>query len=97
MRREDHTNDFISYVMTPPLRSRPEYENYVPEVSSMQIVSDGKSRCRNGCNGDSGLGQLPSTMPISGSWMNNEWVMPVVLIVVSAMALMTLYSILNKR
>ena len=85
--REDHTNDFMQFVMTPPQQSEAKYDMYRPSVSTMRIVSnDGRS---------SGLGQVPATY--SGGGEQNSWVMPVVIIVVSAMALMTLYAVLNKR
>jgi len=88
-RRIIHDTDFIDYVMTPPKMDRTEYEMYEPKTSTMRIVS-------NRDNGGSGLGQLPDVMPTRGIF-SQDWVMPVVIIVVSAMALMTLYAVLTKR
>jgi hypothetical protein len=84
--REDHTNDFMSFVMTPPQQTEAKYEMYRPSVSTMRIVSNG---------GGQGLGEVPAIY--SGGGDQNSWVMPVVIIVVSAMALMTLYAVLSKR
>jgi len=87
--RIDHTNDYMQFIMTPPRQSEAKYEMYRPSVSTMRIVS----------NGNTGLGDVP-LMAVGGSSGSNEqqsWVMPVVIIVVSAMALMTLYAVLSKR
>jgi len=84
--RVDHTNDFMRYVMTPPTMSKTEYEMYEPKVSQMRVVG-----------GDSGKGLGEVSLVGSGGGDQNSWVMPVVIIVVSAMAFMTLYSILSKR
>ena len=73
--------------MTPPRQDQAKYDMYEPSVSTMKIVSnDGRS---------SGLGDIPVIS--GGESNNNNWVMPVVIIVVSAMALMTLYAVLSKR
>jgi len=61
---------------------------YEPSVSTMRVVSNG------GGGGLSGLSQVPV---VSGGSESQSWVMPVVIIVVSAMALMTLYAVLSKR
>lgn len=90
MRRIIHDTDYMQFVMTPPKMDRTEYELYEPKTSQIRVVS-GDSR-RN-----SGLGQLPSVVPTQGMFGGSEWVMPVVIIVVSAMAFMTLYAVLNKR
>jgi len=88
-RRIIHDTDFISYIMTPPVMDRTEYEMYEPRTSTMRIVSnDGRG---------SGLGQVPVASSGGGYQESNSWVMPVVIIVVSAMALMTLYAVLSKR
>lgn len=87
--REDHTEDYMSFVMTPPRQNDVKYEMYRPSLSTMKIVSGGGGQ-------SSGLGELP-VVSMSGSSEQNTWVMPVVIIVVSAMALMTLYAVLSKR
>ncbi len=90
MNRADHTEDFMSFVMTPPRQTQAKYDMYVPEVSTMKVL--------NGVGSSSGLGELPVGMVSSGvGHESNSWVMPVVVIVVSAMALMTLYAVLSKR
>lgn len=85
MNREDHTQDFMRFVMTPPKQEQAKYDMYKPVMSEMRIVSSNDSR---------GLGELPV---VSGGESRQDWVMPVVVIVVSAMALMTLYAVLSKR
>jgi len=86
--RVDHTNDFMKFVMTPPAMSRTEYEMYEPKVSQMRIV-----------NGNRDTGERLGEVSLVGSGGSDQqsWVMPVVIIVVSAMALMTLYAVLSKR
>lgn len=42
-----------------------------------------------------GLGELP--VVVGNNNEQQSWIMPVVIIVVSAMALMTLYAVLSKR
>jgi hypothetical protein len=84
MNRIDHTNDFMQFVMTPPRQDEAKYEMYNPQVGTMRILN----------RSDSGLGQVPI---VSSGGDQNSWVMPVVIIVVSAMALMTLYAVLSKR
>lgn len=79
-----YTEPFMNFVMNPPRQDQAKYDMYEPVVSNMRIVS----------GGGSGLGQLPV---VSNGENGNSWVMPVVVIVVSAMALMTLYSVLNGR
>jgi len=87
--RVDHTNDFMQFVMTPPRQEAAKYEMYQPVMSTMRIVSnDGRS--------SGGLGEVPVGVVSNGS-NQSDWVMPVVVIVVSAMALMTLYAVLSKR
>lgn len=81
-----HDNNFMQYVMTPPKQEVVKYRMYEPEVSDMRVVS----------KGDVGLGQLP-VVGSGGGENRQDWVMPVVVIVVSAMALMTLYAVLSKR
>jgi len=86
MKRIIHDNDYMQFVMTPPQQAEVKYEMYNPSVSTMRIVSNGGR--------SNGLGEVPA---ISGGGDQNNWVMPVVIIVVSAMALMTLYAVLSKR
>ena len=83
--REDHTNDFMQFVMTPPRQEQAKYEMYEPSMSTMRIVK----------GNNSGLGDVP--LMSMGGGEQNTWVMPVVIIVVSAMALMTLYAVLSKK
>jgi hypothetical protein len=85
-RRIIHDNDFMRFVMTPPQQLEAKYDMYQPSLSTMRIMTDGRS---------SGLGEVPAIY--SGGGDQNSWVMPVVIIVVSAMALMTLYAVLSKR
>jgi len=85
-----YTTPYMNFIMTPPRQSEAKYEMYRPSVSTMRIVSNE--------GGGTGLGQLPSVPVMSmGSNEQQSWVMPVVIIVVSAMALMTLYAVLSKR
>ena len=86
--REDHTNDFMNFVMTPPQQTEAKYDMYTPQVSTMRIMSNGRGGER------SNLGEV-SLVGSGGD--QNSWIMPVVVIVVSAMALMTLYAVLSKR
>lgn len=58
-----------------------------PQISSVKVM--GKCKC-NEKNGE-GLGQLPE-LPSVGNWVT-----PVVIIVVSAMAFITLYAIITRR
>lgn len=83
-----YTDPFMKFVMTPPRQEQAKYAMYEPQVSTMRIVSDGHSE---------GLGQVPVVCGGGGCQESNSWVMPVVVIVVSAMALMTLYAVLNRR
>ena len=89
-RRIIHDTDFMQYVMTPPRMTSQEYEMYEPKTSTIRVVND-----RGVAN--TGLGQLPIVGSAQGMFGGSEWVMPVVVIVVSAMALMTLYAVLSKR
>jgi hypothetical protein len=90
MRRIIHDKDFINFVMTPPRMTNQEYEMYEPKTSTIRVVND-----RGTAN--TGLGDLPVVGPVQGMFGGNDWVMPVVIIVVSAMALMTLYAVISKR
>lgn len=85
----NYNDKFMQFVMTPPQQESAKYEMYQPSVSTMRVVSDRTTR------GSSGLGEVPIGN-ISGS-DSQSWVIPVVVIVVSAMALMTLYAVLTKR
>ena len=82
----EYQDKFMQFVMTPPRQEQAKYQMYEPSVSTMKIVSGGRSN---------GLGDIPLMSASSGN--ENSWVMPVVVIVVSAMALMTLYAVLSKR
>jgi hypothetical protein len=83
-----YNTPYMNFIMTPPRQDQAKYDMYEPSVSTMKIVSnDGRS---------SGLGELPVGVMSSGG-EQNSWVMPVVIIVVSAMAFMTLYAVLSKR
>jgi len=87
MKRIIHDNDYMQFVMTPPQQTEAKYDMYRPSVSTMRIVSNG---------GGQGLGEVSVVGSGSGG-DQQSWVMPVVIIVVSAMALMTLYAVLSKR
>jgi len=87
MKRIIHDNDYMQFVMTPPQQAEAKYEMYNPSVSTMRIVSNGGR--------SNGLGEV--SVVGSGGSEQQSWVMPVVIIVVSAMALMTLYAVLSKR
>lgn len=82
----EYQDKFMQFVMTPPRQEQAKYDMYQPQVSTMKIIS----------NGSTGLGDVP-LMNVGGQDTSNSWVMPVVVIVVSAMALMTLYAVLNRR
>jgi hypothetical protein len=82
----DYKEPFMNFVMNPPRQEKAKYTMYEPQVSTMRIISDGSR--------GSGLGQLPE---MSSGGDQQSWVMPVVIIVVSAMALMTVYALLSKR
>ena len=86
--RTDHTKDFMQFVMTPPQQTEAKYDMYEPQVSTMRIMNNG---------GRSNLGEVPAIYSGGGNDNQQSWVMPVVIIVVSAMALMTLYAVLSKR
>lgn len=79
---------FMNFVMTPPRQEQAKYDMYEPSVSTMRIISNNQK--------SAGLGEV-IPMSVGGSSEQNTWVMPVVIIVVSAMALMTLYAVLSKR
>ena len=83
--REDHTNDFMQYVSTPPRQIKAKYDMYKPVMSGMRIIS----------NGDSSVGLGEVSLTESGG-ASRDW-MPVVIIVVSAMALLTVYAVVTKR
>lgn len=84
----NYNDKFMQFVMTPPQQESAKYDMYQPSVSTMRVISDRTTR------GSSGLGEAPIS---SGGSDSQSWVMPVVVIVVSAMALMTLYAVLTKR
>lgn len=84
-RRIIHDTDFIDYVMTPPVQE--EYTKNDIKIDTVRVVD--KNRCAGG------LGELPVVSMSGGS--QQDWITPVVVIVVSAMALMTLYAVLSKR
>jgi hypothetical protein len=85
-KRVIHDTDFINYIMTPPPQE--EYTKNDIKVDTVRVFN--KERCVGG-----GLGEVP-VMNVGGN-SQSDWVMPVVVIVVSAMALMTLYAVLSKR
>lgn len=85
--RIDRTQDYMNFIMTPPIQDEVKYGMYVPQVSTMRLLDS-----RN-----TGLGEVVAVGGGSSGSENQSWVMPVVIIVVSAMALMTLYAVLNKR
>jgi hypothetical protein len=76
----------MNYVMTPPVQE--EFTKNDVKVDVVRVSN--RDRCHEG-----GLGQVPIIG--SGGSDQQSWVMPVVIIVVSAMALMTLYAVLSKR
>lgn len=76
--------DFMEYVMTPPARE--SFYRNDPDVGDVVIRDRNVSRYE-------GLGQIQSS-----GVDYSTWIMPVVIIVVSAMALMTVYAVvMNKR
>lgn len=80
----EYQDKFMNFVMTPPVQE--EYTKNNIKLDTVRVID------RNGRG--MGLGEVP-LMNVGGS--ENSWVMPVVVIVVSAMALMTLYAVLSKR
>ena len=82
-----YNTPYMNFIMTPPRQDQAKYDMYEPSVSTMRIVSNDRG---------GGLGELPVGVMSSGG-EQNSWVMPVVIIVVSAMAFMTLYAVLSKR
>ena len=83
-----YKDPYMNFVMTPPAQEQPKFDMYESRVGDMQIVSD---NARPNIS-SRGLGELPANVfGDSQSWM------PVVIIVVSAMALITLYAIVMKR
>ena len=85
-----YKDPYMNFVMTPPTQEQPKFDMYESRVGDMKIVSD---RARPNIS-VKGLGELPT----SGIWSGEQYSwMPVVIIVVSAMALITLYAIVMKR
>lgn len=85
-RRIIHDKDFIQYVMTPPIQEAPGYgQDYRP--GEMNVITRNPKQ--------EGLGELPAGGMWSGA-ESNSW-MPIVIIVVSAMALITVYAVVMKR
>lgn len=82
----NYKDPYLNFVMTPPTQEAAKYDMYQPAVGTMRIVS----------SGNKGLGDVPLVQSVQGD-NGNSWIMPVVVIVVSAMALMTLYAVLSKR
>ena len=85
-----YKDPYMNFIMTPPLQDQAKYDMYESRIGDMQVVSDrGRSNMVGG-----GLGELPT----SGIWSGEQssW-MPIVIIVVSAMALITLYAVVMKR
>lgn len=84
-----YKDPYMNFVMTPPAQEQPKFDMYESRVGDMQIMSD---NARPNIS-SRGLGELPTAQVCGNS---QSW-MPVVIIVVSAMALMTLYAIVMKR
>ena len=84
-----YKDPYMNFVMTPPAQEQPKFDMYESRVGDMQIVSDNarSNRVRGG------LGELPTANVFgeSQSWM------PVVIIVVSALAFITIYAVVMKR
>lgn len=91
-RRIIHDSDYMQFVMTPPRMTDSEYEMYEPKTSQIRVMSGGGSRSEDG-----GLGQLPIVAPQGWLSGGNDWVAPVVIIVVSTIALMTVYMLLSRK
>ena len=88
-----YKDPYMNFVMTPPAQEQTKFDMYESRVGDMQVVSD---RGRSNIGGGVGLGELP--LPTSGIWSNEQYSwMPIVIIVVSAMALITLYAVVMKR
>lgn len=75
--------DFINFVMTPPRQEEFAYNDV--KLDTVKVIGRDKRV--------EGLGELP-IVSMNGGSEQQSWVMPVVIIVVSAMAFMTLYSVL---
>jgi hypothetical protein len=87
MRR--YKDDYMNTIMTPPIQEAPGYgQNYRP--GEMNIINRNRTQ--------EALGDLPVNIPTAGIWSgeSNSW-MPIVIIVVSAMALITVYAVVMKR
>ena len=84
-----YKDPYMNFIMTPPAQEQPKFDMYESRIGDMQIVSD---NARSNIS-SRGLGELPTTNVFGNS---QSW-MPVVIIVVSAMALITLYAIVMKR
>ena len=84
-----YKDPYMNFVMTPPAQEQPKFDMYESRVGDMQIVSD---RARQNIS-SRGLGELPiaNVFGESQSWM------PVVIIVVSALAFITIYAVVTKR
>lgn len=83
-----YKDPYMNFVMTPPRQELPKYEMYQSQVGDMEIIND---NARPNISRQS-LGELPAN--VFGEF--HSW-MPIVLIVVSAMALITLYAVVTKR
>jgi hypothetical protein len=85
-RRVLEGKEFMDYVMGPS--DNDFMDNF--KLDTVKVIDkDGTVRSQ-------ALGQVPATVSVSDSGSYN-WVMPVVVIVVSAMALMTLYAFLSRK
>ena len=82
MRR--YANDYMNFIRTPPIQLGPKYEQYETAVGEMRRVDNIPKEVVT-------LGALPEETGSIGSWM------PVVIIVVSALAFMTLYAVITYR
>ena len=85
-----YKDDYMNTIMTPPTQEYPGYgQNY--RTGEMSIFS------RN--SRQEALGDIPLNVPDTsvGIFGGQQTWMPIVLIVVSAMALITLYAVVMKR
>jgi hypothetical protein len=85
-RRVLEGKEFMNYVMGPS--DNDFMDNF--KLDTVKVID------KDGAVRSQALGYVPATVSVSDSGGYN-WVMPVVVIVVSAMALMTLYAFLSRR
>ena len=82
MRR--YANDYMNFIRTPPIQLGPKYEQYETMVGEMRRVDTHPKEVVT-------LGQLPEETGTPVSWM------PIAMIVVSALAFITLYAVITYR